>query len=156
MRIPTKKELEKLRKEFPKGCRIVLDAMDDVQAPKPGSQGTCQGVDDAGNILVNWDGGGSLNVVYGTDICHRVASEEEIRQSLDWFGKRWHRGTRCPRCGACKEAGNRLLAQSHRADITVCEACGMLEGLEDAGLLERLPLAEWWIVKKGLGGSFPR
>lgn len=156
MRIPTKSELEKLRKEFPKGCRIVLDEMDDVQAPKPGAQGTCQGVDDAGNILVNWDGGGSLNVVYGTDICHRVASEEEIRQSLDWFGKRWHRGTRCPRCGACKEAGNRLLAQSHRADITVCEACGMLEGLEDAGLLERLPLAEWWIVKKGLVGSFPR
>lgn len=90
MRIPTKSELEKLRKEFPKGCRIVLDEMDDVQAPKPGAQGTCQGVDDAGNILVNWDGGGSLNVVYGTDICHRVASEEEIRQSLDWFGKRWH------------------------------------------------------------------
>src|SRR5699024_11158641 len=25
MRIPTKSELEKLRKEFPKGCRIVLD-----------------------------------------------------------------------------------------------------------------------------------
>ena len=134
MRIPTKSELEKLRKEFPKGCRIVLDEMDDVQAPKPGSQGTCQ----------------------GADTCHCVASEEEIRQSLDWLGKRRHRGTRCPRCGACKEAGTRLLAQSHRADITVCEACGMLEGLEDAGLLERLPLAEWWIVKKGLGGSFPR
>lgn len=53
MRIPTKKELEKLRKEFPKGCRIVLDAMDDIQAPKPGSQGTCRGVDDAGNILAS-------------------------------------------------------------------------------------------------------
>ena len=75
MRIPTKSELEKLRKEFPEGCRIVLDEMDAVLAPKPGSQGTCQGVDDAGNILVNWDGGGSLNVVYGTDIYHRVASE---------------------------------------------------------------------------------
>ncbi len=97
MRIPTKSELEKLRKEFPKGCRIVLDEMDDVHAPKPGSQGTCQGVDDAGNILVNWDGGGSLNVAYGADTCHCVASEEEIRQSLDWLGKRRHRGTHCPR-----------------------------------------------------------
>lgn len=97
MRIPTKSELEKLRKEFPKGCRIVLDEMDDVQAPKPGAQGTCQGVDDAGNILVNWDGGGSLNVAYGADTCHCVASEEEIRQSLDWLGKRRHRGTHCPR-----------------------------------------------------------
>src|SRR5699024_12409050 len=70
-----KSELEKLRKEFPKGCRIVLDEMDDVQAPKPGSQGTCQGVDDAGNILVSWDGGCSLNVAYGADTCHRRSEE---------------------------------------------------------------------------------
>ena len=62
MRIPTKSELEKLRKEFPKGCRIVLDSMDDPQAPVAGTQGVCRGVDDAGNILASWDGGGSLNV----------------------------------------------------------------------------------------------
>ena len=97
MRFPSKEELKKMREEFPSGCRIVLDEMDDVQAPKPGSQGTCQGVDDAGNILVNWDGGGSLNVAYGADTCHCVASEEEIRQSLDWLGKRRHRGTHFPR-----------------------------------------------------------
>ena len=156
MRIPTKKELEKLRKEFPKGCRIVLDAMDDIQAPKPGSQGTCRGVDDAGNVLVSWDGGGSLNIAYGADTCHRVASEAEIKESLDWLGRSRHRGARCPRCGAYEEAGNRLLALSRRADITVCEDCGMMEGLEDAGLLERLPLAEWWVVKKEWRGSFPQ
>ena len=57
MKFPTKEELKKLREEFPSGCRIVLDEMDDVQAPKPGSQGTCRGVDDAGNVLVSWDGG---------------------------------------------------------------------------------------------------
>lgn len=97
MKFPTKEELKKLRVEFPSGCRIVLDEMDDVQAPIPGSQGTCRGVDDAGNVLVSWDGGGSLNVAYGADTCHCVASEEEIRQSLDWLGKRRHRGTHCPR-----------------------------------------------------------
>ena len=48
MKFPTKEELKKLREEFPSGCRIVLDEMDDVQAPIPGSQGTCRGVDDAG------------------------------------------------------------------------------------------------------------
>ena len=149
MRIPTKKELEKLRKEFPKGCRIVLDVMDDVQAPKPGIQGVCRGVDDAGNILVSWDGGGSLNVAYGADTCHRVASEEEIRQSLDWLGKRRHKGARCPRCGAWEEAGNRLLAQSRRAAITVCEDCGTTEALEDASLAECKPLSDWWVVKEG-------
>ena len=36
MKFPTKEELKKLREEFPSGCRIVLDEMDDVQAPKPG------------------------------------------------------------------------------------------------------------------------
>ena len=152
MRFPTKEELKNLREKFPKGCRIVLDCMDDVQAPKPGTQGVCRGVDDAGNILVSWDGGGSLSVAFGADSCHRVASVDEIKKSLDWLGKSRHRGVHCPRCGACEEAGNRFLAQSRRADITVCEACGTAEALEDAGLLERLPLAQWWIVKKAWRG----
>lgn len=148
MKFPTEKELKRLRREFPADCRIVLDSMDDPQAPAAGTQGVCRGVDDAGNILVSWDGGGSLNVAYGADTCHRVASEAEIKESLDWLGRSRHRGARCPRCGAYEEAGNRLLALSRRADITVCEDCGMMEGIEDVGLSERLPLAEWWIVKK--------
>ena len=28
-----------------------------------------QGVDDIGSILVDWDNGSSLNVVYGADVC---------------------------------------------------------------------------------------
>lgn len=57
MNFADKKTVEKLRKEFPVGCRIVLDEMDDRQAPTIGTQGTCNGVDDAGNILVSWDTG---------------------------------------------------------------------------------------------------
>jgi hypothetical protein len=149
MRFPTKDELERLRQEFPAGCRIVLDSMDDPQAPGAGTQGVCRGMDDAGNILASWDGGGSLNVAYGADTCHRVASEAEIKESLDWLGRSRHRGARCPRCGAYGEPANRLLALSRRADITVCEACGTTEALEDAGLAERKPLSDWWIVKEG-------
>ncbi|MFQ6807380.1 MAG: DUF4314 domain-containing protein [Lachnospiraceae bacterium] len=152
MRFLSKEELKKMREEFPSGCRIVLDEMDDVQAPKPGSQGTCRGVDDAGNVMVSWDTGGSLSVAYGADTCHRVASESEIKESLDWLGKTRHRGAHCPRCGACEEAGNRLLAQSRRADITVCETCGTAEALEDAGLMERMELSDWWIVKQNWRG----
>lgn len=152
MKFPTKEELKKLRVEFPSGCRIVLDEMDDVQAPIPGSQGTCRGVDDAGNVLVSWDGGGSLNIAYGADTCHRVASESEIKESLDWLGRSRHRGARCSRCGAYEEAENRLLAQSRRADITVCETCGTAEALEDAGLMERMELSDWWIVKQNWRG----
>lgn len=149
MRFPIKEELKNLRERFPKGCRIVLDCMDDVQAPKPGTQGVCRGVDDAGNVLASWDTGGSLSVAFGADTCHRVVSDEEIRKSLGWFGKSRHRGAHCPRCGVCEEPANRLLALSRRADITVCESCGTAEALEDAGLMERKGLSDWWIVKKG-------
>ena len=138
MRFPIKEELKNLRERFPKGCRIVLDCMDDVR-----------GVDDAGNVLASWDTGGSLSVAFGADTCHRVASDEEIRKSLGWFGKSRHRGAHCPRCGVCEEPANRLLALSRRADITVCESCGTAEALEDAGLMERKGLSDWWIVKKG-------
>ena len=82
MNFADQKMVKKLRKEFPVGCRIVLDEMDDRQAPPIGTQGTCNGVDDAGNILVNWDTGSHLNIAYGADSCHRVASEAEIKVSL--------------------------------------------------------------------------
>ena len=73
------------------------------------------------------------------------------KESLDWLGKAPHRGTRCPRCGEKAQPGNRLLALSRRADIHVCELCGMQESLVDAGFLERKPLTDWAIVRKGWG-----
>ena len=87
MNFADQKMVKKLRKEFPVGCRIVLDEMDDRQAPPIGTQGTCNGVDDAGNILVNWDTGSHLNIAYGADSCHRVALEAEVKVSLDHLGK---------------------------------------------------------------------
>ena len=38
--------------------------MDDVQAPP---KGTVTGVDDTGCLLVDWDNGCGLNVVFGAD-----------------------------------------------------------------------------------------
>ena len=72
MRFPSKELIESLRKRYPVGARVVLDHMDDPQAPPIGIKGTVQGVDDIGSILVNWDNGGSLSVVYGEDSCHVV------------------------------------------------------------------------------------
>ena len=100
MNFADQKTVKKLRKEFPVGCRIVLDEMDDRQAPPIGTQGTCNGVDDAGNILVSWDTRSHLNVSYGADSCHRVATDAEVKVSLDRLGKTRQTGPRCPRCGA--------------------------------------------------------
>lgn len=60
--------LESLRKKYPKGTRVELVKMDDVQAPPIGTKGTVIGVDDIGSIMVSWDNGSSLNVVYGEDV----------------------------------------------------------------------------------------
>ena len=53
MRFPSREEVEKVRNEYPKGCRVVLERMDDMQAPPIGTEGTVRGVDDTGSIMVN-------------------------------------------------------------------------------------------------------
>lgn len=65
--MPSRKTVEALRKMYPKGTRVELVQMDDFQAPPIGTQGTVKGVDDTGSLLVAWDNGSSLNVVYGVD-----------------------------------------------------------------------------------------
>jgi len=64
--------VERLRKQYPAGTRVELVRMEDVQAPPIGTCGTVIGVDDIGSIMVNWDNGGSLNVVYGEDLCRKI------------------------------------------------------------------------------------
>lgn len=64
--------IEYLRKQYPAGCRVMLDGMDDKQAPPEGTQGTVVHVDDMATIHVRWDNGSTLGVVYGEDRCHRI------------------------------------------------------------------------------------
>lgn len=61
-----------LREQYPCGARVELVRMDDPQAPPIGTQGTVVGVDDIGSIMVDWDNGSGLNVVYREDVCKRV------------------------------------------------------------------------------------
>lgn len=56
-----------LRLRYPIGTRVELVEMDDAQAPPIGTQGTVTGVDDTGSLLVDWDNGSGLNVIYGVD-----------------------------------------------------------------------------------------
>ncbi|HUM85638.1 MAG TPA: DUF4314 domain-containing protein [Lachnospiraceae bacterium] len=67
-----KKLLAHLRKTYPAGTRVELVRMDDVQAPPIGTHGTVYGVDDTGSILVHWDNGSGLNVIYGIDSCRKI------------------------------------------------------------------------------------
>ncbi|ARP51089.1 DUF4314 domain-containing protein [Ruminococcaceae bacterium CPB6] len=72
MRIIRPEQLEQLKKAYPNGTRVELIKMDDVQAPPAGTRGTVYGVDDTGSLLVHWDNGGGLNVIYGEDIVRKV------------------------------------------------------------------------------------
>lgn len=63
----SKIEVEKIRKSYPKGLRVELVSMDDFQAPPIGTKGIVRGVDDMGSILVSWENGSRLNVIYGID-----------------------------------------------------------------------------------------
>lgn len=72
MRFITIEQLADLRNHYPVGCRVRLLEMDDQQAPPIGTCGTVTGVDDTGSIMVAWDNGGSLNVLYGIDRCQKI------------------------------------------------------------------------------------
>ena len=72
MRAMTPEILASLRERFPQGARVELLRMDDPHAPPIGTRGTVRGVDDSGSVMVAWDGGGSLHVLYGVDECRKV------------------------------------------------------------------------------------
>ena len=72
MTFVTEKELARLKKKYPEGTRVELERMDDPQAPPVGTQGTVVGVDDMGSLLVNWDTGSSLSIIYGVDRVRKV------------------------------------------------------------------------------------
>lgn len=76
MKFPSKEIVERVRKQYPVGCRVELIHMDDVQAPPVGTNGTVIGVDDTGSLLMRWDNGSGLNVVYGEDIVRKVADAQ--------------------------------------------------------------------------------
>ena len=72
MNFPSREIVEELRKQYPKGTIVELVRMDDAYAPPIGTRGTVQGVDDAGSLMVHWNNGSGLNVVYGEDIVKKV------------------------------------------------------------------------------------
>lgn len=74
MRMISPAALHTLRSQFTPGIRVELLQMEDIQAPPVGTKGTVIGVDDTGSLMVRWDNGSGLNVLYGIDRC-RIITE---------------------------------------------------------------------------------
>ena len=72
MNMPSRETVNQLRSRYPVGTRIELTGMDDVQTPPVGTLGTVKDVDDMGSIMVHWDNGSSLSLVYGVDSCRKI------------------------------------------------------------------------------------
>ena len=79
MIFPKKESVDRIKKEYPKGTRVELVAMDDPYSKlEPGDKGTVQFVDDTGTIHVNWDNHSCLGVVYGEDSCNKLHTVKTI------------------------------------------------------------------------------
>lgn len=72
MKFPNKETVAKMRERYPIGTRVELLHMDDVQSPPIGTVGTVTGVDDTASLLVAWDNGSHLNVIFGEDIVRKI------------------------------------------------------------------------------------
>ena len=72
MKLANRAQVERLRLHYPIGIRVELVKRGDVQAPPIGTLGTVIGVDDTGSLLVDWDNGSCLNVIYGEDIVKKL------------------------------------------------------------------------------------
>lgn len=112
MRFPSREQIEMVRRQYPAGARVRLVQMDDPQAPPEGTEGTVTGVDDTGSILVDWDNGSGLNVVYGEDLVVRI----------------------CPVCGAPMSSHPALSRRDNKTEV--CSDCGTREALADLGMDE--------------------
>lgn len=110
MRLPSREIVESIRKDYPAGTRVELVRMEDVQAPPIGTKGTVTGVDDTGSIMVDWDNGSGLNVIYGEDVVRKI----------------------CPLCGGPLSRHPALSRMDNKT--LICSDCGTREALATIGM----------------------
>lgn len=143
---PDKEVVKRVRDEYPPGTIIVLDEMEDSQAPPMGTLGKVTYVDDTGTIFAAWFSGGGLGVVYGVDRCH-IATEDEIKAYLLKIADNQKDSDRCPRCGEIMKGSLHSHAISRALSIIVCDKCGNAEAMEDY-YGKRSPLSSWTAIQE--------
>ena len=82
MRFPDRDTVERVKKEYPAGARVILEQMEDPQSPPVGTMGTVLGVDDTASLLMKWDNGSGLNVVYGEDRVKKMIMTDRVFRQL--------------------------------------------------------------------------
>ena len=89
MVFPNRIIVEHIRREYPVGTRVELVRMHDKQAPPVGMKGTVLGVDDTASLLMHWDNGSGLNVIYGEDCVKKIPLVKTIcyGKIQEWYSR---------------------------------------------------------------------
>ena len=88
MNYSNKDYIEHLRRKYPPGTRLQLSCMEDEFPVPPGSMGTVDFIDDAGQIHMNWDCGRSLALIPGVDSFSRLPAPKEKGESKSDYKER--------------------------------------------------------------------
>lgn len=78
-------EIERMKLRYPSGTRVELSHMVGEPQMQAGTKGTVQGVDDIGQIMVEWDNGSTLSLIPGAD---RYRVLRVIRENKQEEGKK--------------------------------------------------------------------
>lgn len=76
----TSKEIAEVRLNYPPDTRIELNHMEDNWVVPPGTRGTVEYVDDAGQIHMKWDNGRTLAIVPQVDKFRKLTQQELLEE----------------------------------------------------------------------------
>lgn len=106
-------KVKRMKEEYPIGTRVKLVKMNDPYPVPVGTLGTVVGTDDIASLLMRWDNGSSLNVLFDEDKVVKVK--------------------KCPKCN--KEYSE-VSATSRIDNSEICPSCGVVESLQLIGMPE--------------------
>lgn len=71
-----KNRISAINRIYPYGTRVELVSMaDDPRPVPPGTRGTVVGIDDMGHLLMQWDNGSTLKLIWGVDDFNKIYEE---------------------------------------------------------------------------------
>lgn len=79
----SRKEVEGIKKQYPIGTKIRLCEMEGETTVPPGTKGTVTGVDDIGQIHINWECRSSLALNTEEDEFYVVTPQEELSEKKE-------------------------------------------------------------------------
>lgn len=122
-KLPTPHEIAEIRLNYPPGCRIELNHIEDPYAVPGGTRGTVEYVDDGGNIHTSWDNGRTLSVISGVDSFRKLTwqevQEEQTSNAKDHPTLYGYGATREQELHSVKEVAQFIYEEGLKGDVQI-------------------------------------